>query len=77
MYKALEVADRQINHTFERKEERALGHKINITRVSTHAIMVVAAAVGAWGGTCLINGILGAHSLQEVSRGLLTAIIGI
>ena len=40
-------------------------------------IMTLASFVGVWGTICLINGIVQANNFQQLSRGLITAIIGL
>ncbi len=40
-------------------------------------IMVMAGFVGVWGCLCLINGIAQSSNLQELGRGIVTALTGI
>jgi len=49
----------------------------DVLQLSIHIMMGMAAAVGIWATTCLINGLAGAGSLQELGRGLVTALVGI
>ena len=40
-------------------------------------IMTMASFVGAWGCVCLLSGIAQSQNLQELGRGIVTAITGI
>jgi hypothetical protein len=51
--------------------------EIGNSRIGIGMIMVMAGFVGIWGCLCLINGIAQSSSLQELSRGIVTALTGI
>jgi hypothetical protein len=53
--------------------ELAIGN----SRVGIGIIMVMAGFVGIWGCLCLLNGIVQAQNIQELARGLFTALTGI
>jgi len=46
-------------------------------RLGIHIIMGMTALIGIWGTTCIVNGLAATGSLQEVGRGLVTALTGI
>ncbi len=54
-------------------EELAIGN----SRFGIYTIMTMAALVGTWGCVCLISGIAQSQNLQDLGRGLITAITGI
>ena len=51
--------------------------EIGNSRFGIGIIMVMACFVGAWGCICLINGIAQSQSIQELGRGIFTALTGI
>ena len=50
---------------------------IGNSRFGIGLIMTMAGFVGAWGCICLINGISQSQSVQELGRGIITALTGI
>ena len=46
-------------------------------KLSMNVIMMTAALAGMWGTTCIISGLMSSSSLQELGRGLSTALFGI
>lgn len=50
---------------------------IGNSRFGIGIIMVMAGFVGLWGCLCLLNGIVQSQSIQELARGILTAVTGI
>ncbi len=53
------------------------GLEIGNSRFGFSMIMVMAGFVGIWGCLCLISGIAQSANLQELTRGLVTALTGI
>jgi hypothetical protein len=47
------------------------------SRFGIAIIMTMSCFVGAWGCLCLISGIAQAHNVNEIGRGIITAITGI
>ena len=39
--------------------------------------MALSGLVGVWGVACIVNGLAAAGSIQELGRGLITAVMGI
>jgi len=72
MYDTVEITKDQV---FENEAELPKYESGNSNLVM-HVIMVMAAFVGVWGTTCLISGFVGSSSLQELGRGLITAVTG-
>jgi len=50
---------------------------IGNSRIGIGLIMFMAGFVGVWGGICLLNGIVQSQNLQELGRGIFTALLGI
>jgi len=75
MYNTIELTEKNIA-SFETGTETHVREK-GVPQLAIHIMMGMAAAVGVWATTCLINGLAGACSLQELGRGLVTALIGI
>jgi len=50
---------------------------IGNSRIGIGLIMLMAGFVGVWGCICLLNGIVQSQNLQELGRGIFTALIGI
>ena len=50
---------------------------IGNSRFGIGIIMTMAGLVGAWGFICLINGIAQSQTIQELGRGIFTALTGI
>ena len=50
---------------------------IGNSRFGIGIIMVMAGFVGLWGCLCLLNGIVQSQSIEELARGILTAVTGI
>jgi hypothetical protein len=53
--------------------ELAIGN----SRFGIGIIMAMAGFVGVWGCLCLVNGIVQSQNIQELARGIFTAITGI
>ena len=51
--------------------------EIGNSRFGMGVIMTMAFFVGTWGCICLINGIAQSQNIQELSRGVITALTGI
>jgi hypothetical protein len=51
--------------------------EIGNSRIGIGMIMAMAGFVGLWGCACLISGIAQSTSLQELGRGVITALTGI
>ena len=51
--------------------------EIGNSRFGIITIMTMAGFVGAWGCICLLSGISQSQNLQELGRGIVTAITGI
>ena len=51
--------------------------EIGNSRFGIITIMTMAGFVGAWGCICLLSGIAQSQSLQDLGRGIVTAITGI
>ena len=50
---------------------------IGNSRIGIGLIMFMAGFVGVWGCICLLSGIVQSQNLQEVGRGIFTALTGI
>jgi hypothetical protein len=75
MYSTIELTEKNIA-SFETGTE-TIAREQSVPQLSIHIMMGMAAAVGVWATTCLISGLAGANTLQELGRGLVTALIGI
>ena len=51
--------------------------EITNSRFGIGIIMTMAAFVGVWGCICLLNGIAQSQNIQQLGRGLFTALTGI
>ena len=51
--------------------------EIGNSRFGIIVIMTMAGFVGAWGFICLISGIAQSHNIQDLGRGIFTALTGI
>ena len=51
--------------------------EIGNSRFGIITIMTMSGFVGAWGCVCLLSGIAQSQNLQELGRGIVTAITGI
>ena len=47
------------------------------SRLGLGVIMALSGLVGVWGVACIVNGLAAAGSIQELGRGLITAVMGI
>ena len=74
MYDEIVITEKEIT-TYE-NEVNTPHFEIGNSKLGIGIIMSMAALVGVWGTTCLING-LANSGLHEVGRSLLTAITGI
>lgn len=73
MFDTVEITKDRIN-TFETDAARTdceVGNELGI-----RVIMVMSGLVGVWGATCLISGLMSSTGIQELGRGLVTAITG-
>lgn len=68
-------------NTLEMTEDRITAEEVDLelgnSRLGIGVIMMMSACLGIWGVTCVISGLANSGSLQEIGRGLLTAISGI
>lgn len=71
MYDTVEIAKDRI---FENEADLPK-YELGNSKLGMAVIMVMAAFVGVWGTTCLISG-FASSSLQELGRGLVTAVTG-
>ena len=51
--------------------------EISNSRVGIIVIMTMAGFVGAWGCVCLLSGIAQSQNIQDLGRGIFTALTGI
>ena len=51
--------------------------EISNSKLGIIVIMTMAGFVGAWGFICLISGIAQSHNIQDLGRGIFTALTGI
>ena len=51
--------------------------EISNSRLGIVIIMTMAGFVGAWGCVCLLSGIAQSQNMQELGRGIFTALTGI
>lgn len=73
--KTIEMIDTNIGG-YEETAETA-SYDLSNSRLGIGVIMAMSGLVGIWGVTCIINGLATAGNLQELSRGLITAVTGI
>jgi len=75
MYTTLELTEKQIASLKTGTE--TIASEQAVPQLGIHIMMGMAAAVGVWATTCLLSGLAGANSLQELGRGLVTALTGV
>ena len=73
MYDTLEITKDRISAF----ENEAVDLELGNSKLGIGVIMTMSAFLGIWGVTCVISGLANSGSLQEIGRGLLTAISGI
>lgn len=80
MYDAIEITEKRLadyEKSFEFESEAEMPNfEIGNSKLGIGVIMVMAAFVGIWGTTCLVSGLASSASIQEIGRGLITAITG-
>jgi hypothetical protein len=72
--KTLEILD----NSGGREETAApVPYESGTSRLGLGVIMTLSGLVGVWGVACIVNGLAAAGSIQELGRGLITAVMGI
>jgi hypothetical protein len=74
MYKSMEMTQERAT-TFDSTVEVA-ELELGNSRLGLGIIMIMAAFIGIWGVACLIGGLAGTESFQEVWRSMITAFTG-
>ena len=74
----------QSDQKFTKEQVAAFGSSIFVSdleignsRLGIGLIMAMAGFVGVWGCICLANGIVQSQSIQDIGRGIITALTGI
>ena len=72
--KTLEILD---NSSGREETAAPVSYESGTSRLGLGVIMALSGLVGVWGVACIVNGLAAAGSIQELGRGLITAVMGI